>query len=188
MPPEDELNDPEGRAALHPEAAASPESVLPATESLKETILARVEAEAKAGERSSDGAWHASKVSADGLTRIRVHFYPTPDEDGHVGGVIATTDYNEREGTGIDTGYRILRIPDGLHIERHVRDHIDVREKRPGVRKTHEETIASAEETIAMVERSKEARNIEKELDLRFFSLKDAKDLLALLENSKVQP
>jgi hypothetical protein len=188
VPPEDELNDPGGMAAKHPEAASDPEAVLPATETLKEQILERVKAEAQAGKgREEDGSWEASKIAADGQTRLKVYLFAAPAEDGHIATVVATTDYNEKDGTGIDTGYRILQVPDGVHIERGVRDHIDLREPRPNPLRTGDEIIASAQETLAEGKRWQEARETEQELGLHFFSLRNAKELLTLLEGSKPQ-
>lgn len=187
MPPEDELNDPDGYAARHPEAAESPETALPATEFSKRQIVERVEVEAKAGKQRDDGSWEASKISADGRTRLKVYLFAAPEEDGQVASVVATTEYNEKDGTGLDTGYRIMRVPDGLHIERGVQDHIDLREPRPNPLRTHEEIVASARDALADGDRRREAREHEQELGLHFFSEQDAKDLLVLLADAKTQ-
>jgi hypothetical protein len=187
VPPDDELNDPGGYAAMHPEAAASPEAALPATELSKRQIAERVEVEAKAGKQRADGSWEASKISADERTRLKVYWFAAPEEDGHVASVVATTDYNEKDGTGLDTGYRIVKVPDGLHIERSIHDHIDLRESRPNPLRTHEEIIASARETLGDGDRQREAREREQELGLHFFSAQDAKDLLVLLANARTQ-
>lgn len=96
MPPEEELNNPDGCAAMHPEAAASPEAALPAAELSKRQIVERIEAEAKAGKQRADGSWEASKISADERTRLKVYLFAAPEEDGHVASVVATTDYNEK--------------------------------------------------------------------------------------------
>jgi hypothetical protein len=184
---EDELNDPEGYAAMHPEAAESPEAALPATELAKRQIVERVEVEAKAGKQRDDGSWEASKISADGQTRLKVYLFVAPDKDGQIASVVATTDYNEKDGTGLDTGYRIVKVPDGLHIERSFQDHIDLRESRPHRLRTHEEIIASAREHLADGDRRREAREREQELGFAFFSAQDAKDLLVLLGNARTQ-